>query len=134
MDETGLLTFVDRKKNIIRRSGENIAAAEVEACILGDSRVAQVAVIAAPDPVREEEVMACVVTKEGTEAGADLAEALFARCREALAYYKAPGWVLFLESLPVTGTQKIVKHRIFSEGEDPTTRPGALDFRDRKKR
>jgi crotonobetaine/carnitine-CoA ligase len=134
MDETGLLTFVDRKKNIIRRSGENIAAAEVEACIIGDPRVAQVAVLAVPDPVREEEVMACVVTKPGVAADEALAEEIFARCMDRLAYFKAPGWVLFVDALPVTGTQKVVKHQIFAEGEDPTARPGAFDFRAEKRR
>ncbi len=132
MDETGMLCFVDRKKNIIRRSGENIAAAEVEACIQGHPGVAQVAVLAVPDPLRDEEVMACVVAKDG--AGAALAEEIFARCREMMAYFKAPGWVLFVDALPVTGTQKVVKHRIFAEGEDPTARPGAVDFRERKRR
>ena len=57
----GMLCFVDRKKNIIRRSGENIAAAEVEAVLQADGRVAQAAVIAVPDELRQEEVMACIV-------------------------------------------------------------------------
>ena len=53
----GMLCFVDRKKNIIRRSGENIAAAEVEAVLQADERVAQAAAIAVPDELRQEEVM-----------------------------------------------------------------------------
>ena len=57
----GQLHFVDRRKNIIRRSGENIAALEVEATLAGHPAIQQVAIIAAPDPVRDEEVMACVV-------------------------------------------------------------------------
>jgi acyl-CoA synthetase (AMP-forming)/AMP-acid ligase II len=57
----GQLHFVDRRKNIIRRSGENIAALEVEAALAGHPAIQQVAVIAAPDAVRDEEVMACVV-------------------------------------------------------------------------
>ena len=56
-----MLYFVDRKKHIIRRSGENIAAAEVEATLQAHDGVAQVAVLAAPDGTREEEVFACVV-------------------------------------------------------------------------
>jgi crotonobetaine/carnitine-CoA ligase len=134
MDETGLLTFVDRKKNIIRRSGENIAAAEVEACIMGDARVAQVAVIAVPDPLRDEEVMACIVLKPEIEASPALAAEIFERCRDRLAYFKAPGWMLFVDALPVTGTQKVVKHRIFADGVDPTARPGIFDFTTRKRR
>src|SRR5262249_52789011 len=59
--EDGQLHFVDRIKNIIRRAGENIAALEVEAALTEHPAVAQVAVIAAPDPVRDEEVFACIV-------------------------------------------------------------------------
>ena len=59
----GMLHFVDRKKNIIRRSGENIAAAEVEAVLLTHPDVQQAAVMAVKDELREEEVFACVVLK-----------------------------------------------------------------------
>ena len=60
----GALHFVDRLKNIIRRAGENIAALEVEAAMAGHPAIAQVAVIAVPDAVRDEEVMACIVLTE----------------------------------------------------------------------
>ncbi len=132
--EDDTFIFVDRKKNIIRRSGENIAAAEVEACIAGDDRVAQVAVIAAPDELREEEVMACIVPMPECAGDEALADDLMALCLEKLAYYKAPGWWLFLDTLPTTGTQKVQKTEIFPKGEDPTKRPGIIDRRDRKKR
>jgi acyl-CoA synthetase (AMP-forming)/AMP-acid ligase II len=130
----GMLLFVDRKKNIIRRSGENVAAAEVEAVLQAHEAVAQVAVIAVPDEVREEEVMACVVPMPGVSVGAALADDLMRWSLERLAYFKAPGWILFVESLPTTGTQKVQKTQIFPRGEDPRRRRGALDLRDRKKR
>ena len=60
----GMLHFVDRKKNIIRRSGENIAAAEVEAVLLTHPDVQQAAVMAVKDALREEEVLACVVLSQ----------------------------------------------------------------------
>lgn len=131
-DETGMLYFIDRAKNIIRRSGENIAAAEIEACLQGHGRVAAVAVLALDDALRDEEVLACVVANG--EADAALAQALFDHCFERLAYYKAPGWLLFVDQLPVTGTQKIQKHRIFIQGEDPKDMPNMHDFRALKKR
>lgn len=134
MAEDGMLYFVDRKKNIIRRSGENIAAAEIEACLQVHEAVAQVAVLAAPDEIREEEVMACIVPMPRVAPEPALAEALFAWCFERLAYFKAPGWILFVEALPTTGTQKVQKTQIFRPGEDPRQRPGILDFRNRKKR
>src|SRR5712691_4637163 len=130
----GMLVFVDRKKNIIRRSGENIAAAEVEACLQAHEMVAQVAVLAAPDEVREEEVMACVVPVAGATADRALAEQLQDWSLKRLAYFKAPGWMLFVDRLPTTGTQKVQKTRIFPIGEDPRRRPTVLDLRERKKR
>ncbi|HRK19328.1 MAG TPA: AMP-binding protein [Hyphomicrobiaceae bacterium] len=133
-DTDGMLYFVDRKKNIIRRSGENIAAAEVEAVLQAHEKVAQVAVIAVPDELREEEVYACVVPMPGVRADSALLDDLLDWCGERLAYYKAPGWVLFLDTLPTTGTQKVQKTQIFAAGEDARTRPGAFDVRHRKKR
>jgi acyl-CoA synthetase (AMP-forming)/AMP-acid ligase II len=133
MDD-GMLVFVDRKKNIIRRSGENIAAAEVEAVLQAHDAVAQVAVLAVPDEVREEEVMACVVPMPGVTGDAALAERLVDWCLQRLAYFKAPGWLLFVDRLPTTGTQKVQKAQIFARAEDPRARPGVLDFRARKRR
>ncbi|HEX9818942.1 MAG TPA: AMP-binding protein [Methylomirabilota bacterium] len=130
----GMLYFVDRKKNIIRRSGENIAAAEVEATLQAHAAVAQVAVLAVPDEVREEEVMACVVPTAGVAADLALAHGLVDWCLDRLAYFKAPGWVLFVPSLPTTGTQKVQKAQIFPRDEDPRARPNTFDLRDRKKR
>jgi acyl-CoA synthetase (AMP-forming)/AMP-acid ligase II len=130
----GMLYFVDRRKNIIRRSGENIAAAEVESILQTHEAVAQVAVLAVPDELREEEVMACVVPMAGVRPDRAQAEVLVDWCRERLAYFKSPGWVLFVPSLPTTGTQKVQKAQIFPRGEDPRRQPGALDLRERKKR
>jgi crotonobetaine/carnitine-CoA ligase len=130
----GMLVFVDRQKNIIRRAGENIAAAEVEAVLQAHPAVAQVAVVAVPDELREEEVMACVVPMPDAVGDRPLGEALHAWVRDRLAYYKAPGWVVFLPALPTTGTQKVQKTRIFPPGEDPRRHPRAIDLRTRKKR
>ena len=137
-DESGMCFFVDRKKNIIRRSGENIAAAEIEACITSHDKVKQVAVLAAPDEVREEEVMACVIAKSADDV-ADaakrqaFAQALFDWCYERMAYFKAPGWVLFVDSLPTGTSAKVQKIHIFAPGTDPRQQPGAIDLRAQKK-
>lgn len=132
-DQTGMIYFVDRKKNIIRRSGENIAAAEVEAVLAGSPLVAQVAVLAVADPVREEEVLACIVLKPGFEETQESAKAIFTHCFERLSYFKAPGWVLFQKTLPTTGTQKVLKHKILTKDADPIAL-GGFDFRALKKR
>ena len=128
-----MLHFVERKKNIIRRSGENIAAAEIEAVLLTHPDVQQVAVMAVKDELRDEEVLACVVLKQPMERK-DAAMALFQHCNERLAYYKPPGWVHIVESLPTTGTQKIQKHTIYPAGTDPRTLPEIIDMRSLKRR
>jgi acyl-CoA synthetase (AMP-forming)/AMP-acid ligase II len=129
----GMLHFVDRKKNIIRRSGENIAAAEVEAVLLTHPDVQQAAVMAVKDELREEEVFACVVLKRKVP-DREAATALFQHCYERLAYYKAPGWIHVVDTLPTTGTQKIQKHSIYPGAVDPRSVAAVVDLRALKKR
>ncbi len=129
----GMLHFVDRKKNIIRRSGENIAAAEVEAVLLAHPDVQQAAVMAVKDELREEEVLACIVLKEVTSA-AGRAQEIFQHCLDRLAYFKAPGWIHIVETLPTTGTQKIQKHNVYPQGTDPRSIAGVVDLRALKRR
>lgn len=136
-DATGMLHFVERRKNIIRRSGENIAAAEVEAWLLTHPDVELAAVMAVPDDIREEEVLACVVLKPHARPPQDvdaLLRSLFTHCEAGLAYFKTPGWIWFTDQIPTTGTQKIQKHSIFAPGVDPRTLPGMHDLRAWKKR
>ncbi len=107
--ETGHLHFVDRKKNVIRRSGENIAAVEVEGVLVQHPAVKAVAVAAVPDPVRGDEVLACVVC-DALPARHDataLAQNIVAWSLKQLAYYKVPGYVAFVDALPLTATHKI---------------------------
>jgi acyl-coenzyme A synthetase/AMP-(fatty) acid ligase len=127
----GALHFVDRLKNIIRRSGENIAALEVEAALAGHPAIAQVAVIAKPDDVRDEEVMACVVLEPGANASRETALSIQDWCLERLAYFKAPGHVAFLASLPVTSTNKVQKAKLADFALDPAQ---SFDLRERKRR
>ena len=127
----GALHFVDRRKNIIRRSGENIAALEVEAALAGHPAIGQVAVIAKPDEVREEEVMACVVLNPGHSPSEAAAVAIQDWCLERLAYFKAPGHVAFLAELPVTSTNKVQKARLADFAVAPEH---SFDLRRRKRR
>ncbi len=127
----GQLHFVDRRKNIIRRAGENIAALEVEAAIAGHPAVRQVAVIAVPDEVRDEEVLACVVLADEAAPTADTAIDIQRWCLERLAYFKAPGHVAFIDELPTTSTNKVQKARLAEFPLDPQRR---FDLRARKRR
>jgi acyl-CoA synthetase (AMP-forming)/AMP-acid ligase II len=133
-DADGFLYFGERKKSIIRRSGENIAPAEIELVLYQNPLVRNVAVIAAADPVRGEEVMACIEPAEGVTASAETAGALFDWCFERLAYYKAPGYVAFFDRLPTTSTQKVQKAGLAALGRDPMSRQGVFDLRERKRR
>jgi acyl-CoA synthetase (AMP-forming)/AMP-acid ligase II len=99
------MCFVDRRKNVIRRSGENIASVEVESALRQHPAVAAVAVAPIADPVRGEEVFACIVARPPADAA--LAAEITAWCVERLAYYKAPGFIAFVAELPLTSTQKI---------------------------
>ena len=125
------LHFVDRRKNIIRRAGENIAALEVEAALAGHPAIAQVAVIATPDAVRDEEVMACVVLKSSHSGNQATAISIQDWCLERLAYFKAPGHVAFLADLPVTSTNKVQKAKLADFALNPAD---CFDLRERKRR
>lgn len=134
-DGDGILHFVERRKNIIRRSGENIAAAEVEAVLQMHPWVSLAAVVAVQDELRDEEVLACVVLKQDVTAdAAQAANVLFEHCSAQLAYFKAPGWMWFTDSIPTTQTQKLQKHQLFAAGTDPRTLPGMIDLRTLKRR
>ncbi|WP_428489874.1 AMP-binding protein [Rhodopila sp.] len=108
----GSLHFVDRRKNVIRRSGENIAAVEVESALRQHPSIADAAVAPIADALRGEEVFACIVPRG--EADAALARDIAAWCVERLAYYKAPGFIAFVAELPLTSTQKIQRGELRS--------------------
>jgi acyl-CoA synthetase (AMP-forming)/AMP-acid ligase II len=127
----GSLHFVDRRKNVIRRAGENIAALEVEAALAGHPAIAQVAVIAKPDEVRDEEVMACVVLNQNHPGNRETALSIQDWCLERLAYFKAPGHVAFLAELPVTSTNKVQKAKLADFVLNPAD---CFDLRERKRR
>jgi acyl-coenzyme A synthetase/AMP-(fatty) acid ligase len=103
----GCLHFVDRKKNVIRRSGENISALEVEEILRSCPDVQDVAVTAAYDEMRGDEVVACIVCAAGAGADAPAAARIVQWMLRRAAYYKAPGWVAFVAAVPTTATQKI---------------------------
>ncbi len=135
-DEEGGLHFVDRKKNVIRRSGENISAVEVEGVLLQHPRVAGVGVAAVPDEVRGDEVMACVIPRGALSEGeqAKLAHELVDFCLERLAYFKAPGFVAFCEQLPLTATEKIQRAKLSELARQRVSQAGTVDLRGMKKR
>lgn len=135
-DAEGSLYFVDRKKNVIRRSGENISAVEVESVLNQHPAVKASGVAATPDAVRGDEVMACIVTHAPVDAGgqAALAAQIVAHALSQLAYYKAPGYVAFVEALPLTPSQKIQRGELRALAQRLPGQPGCIDTRSLKKR
>jgi crotonobetaine/carnitine-CoA ligase len=89
-DERGLYYFAGRKKDIIRRSGENLAAAEVEEVLRAHPKVLEAAVIGVPDDLRGEEVKAFILPVEGESMASVPPAELAAWCAERLAGYKVP--------------------------------------------
>ena len=134
VDTDGDFHFVDRKKNVIRRSGENISAVEVEGVLLQHPRIAGVGVAAVPDEVRGDEVMACVVPRGAVEDQPALARELVELCLQKLAYFKAPGYIAFCDQLPLTATEKIQRARLGELARERVGSSGTLDLRSMKRR
>ena len=133
-DAEGSLYFVDRKKNVIRRSGENISAVEVESVLNQHPAVAASAVAATPDAVRGDEVMACIVLRAGRAADAATAQAIVQHALAQLAYYKAPGYVAFVDALPLTPSQKIQRGELRTLAQSLPGQAHCFDTRGMKKR
>jgi crotonobetaine/carnitine-CoA ligase len=110
-DEDGYFTFVSRKKEILRRRGENVAAAEIENVLLAHPSVLEAAAVGVPSALGEDDIEAFVAPRPGSTIDV---EALAAFCRERLADFKVPSKLHVRESLPKTATQRIAKHLLTS--------------------
>lgn len=106
VDPSGLFYYRGRIKDMIRRSGENVSAAEVESVIEAHADVSASAVLAEPDELRGEEVHAVVVLADGVPADA---ASLRRFCAERLAYFKVPRYWTFVSALPVTASERVSK-------------------------
>lgn len=132
----GSLFFVDRKKNIVRRSGENIAAVEVESVLRGHPDIRDVAVAPAPDELRGEEVLACIVPRGHVRNASRpaLAESIVRWALRELSYHKVPGWVAFVDQLPLTATEKLNRGELKSMARGMPGTPACIDTRLLKQR
>ena len=135
-DADGNFFFVDRKKNVIRRSGENISAVEVESVLNQHPAVKTSAVAATPDAVRGDEVLACIVLRETTDVAQReaVAASIVQHALAQLAYYKAPGYVAFVEALPLTPSQKIQRGQLREMAQSLPGQGHCIDTRSMKKR
>lgn len=119
LDADGFLYFVDRKKDMIKRAGENIASAEVERILNSHPGIAESAVVAVPDPIRQEEVKACIVLKNDTSRETVPPEELWEFCAGHLAAFKIPRYLDYREDLPKTPSSKVQKNILREEGLHP---------------
>jgi fatty-acyl-CoA synthase len=109
IDDEGYIAVVDRKKDMIKTGGENVASREVEEAIYRLPQVSEVAVVGIPHPRWVEAVVAVVVVKAGQsidEAG------LLAHCHQHIASFKAPKRVVFVDSLPKNPSGKLLKREL----------------------
>jgi crotonobetaine/carnitine-CoA ligase len=117
-DADGFYSFVDRKKDAIRRRGENITSGEVEMAVNAHPAVAENAVIAVPSDLGEDEVMACIVLHP--DAQLDFAE-LIAFLDERLPYFMVPRYLEVLPELPKTANEKVQKVELRRRGANGLT-------------
>ena len=112
MDENGILSIVDRKKEMILRGGYNVYPRELEEVIITHPAVSLVAVLGVPDDRLGEEVKAFIVKKKNAEITEDQ---MIEWCKGEIAPYKYPRYVEFREELPVGGTGKVLKRQLKEE-------------------
>lgn len=124
-DDEGFFYIVGRKKDMIRRSGENIAAREVESVLNAADAVAESAVVGVPDALRGEEVKAYLRLKPGFARSRETLDSVIATARQGLAEFKAPRFYVFVDDFPRTASLKIAKQRISAVAPDP--RAGSFD-------
>jgi crotonobetaine/carnitine-CoA ligase len=114
LDCDGYLFFVDRKKDAIRRRGENISSYEVEQIIGQHPAVLDVAAFAVASEMSEDEVMVSVVLRPGEPLGE---EELVRWCARQMAYFMVPRYIEFLPALPRTLTEKVEKYKLRAAAE-----------------
>ncbi|HEY3304317.1 MAG TPA: AMP-binding protein [Candidatus Binatia bacterium] len=117
IDDDGFLYFIDRKKDMIKRGDENVSAEEVERVLNSHPQIAESAVVGVADPIRQEEIKACVVLKPPATAETVSPEAIWSFCRERLAAFKVPRYIEYHDSLPKTSSVKVQKSLLREEAK-----------------
>jgi acyl-CoA synthetase (AMP-forming)/AMP-acid ligase II len=117
-DEDGYYFIVGRMKEMVKRSGENIAAREVEAVLNSLDDVLESAVVPVPDDRRGEEVKAYIRLQEGLTREACPPDRVIEHCARHLAAFKLPRYIEYVEDFPRTSSRKIAKQQLIKEGGD----------------
>ena len=109
IDDEGYISVVDRKKDMIKTGGENVASREVEEAIYRLPQVSEVAVVGVPHPRWVEAVIAVIVIKAGQSLET---EQVLGYCRDSIASFKAPKGVVFVDALPKNPSGKLLKREL----------------------
>jgi crotonobetaine/carnitine-CoA ligase len=109
LDEDGYLFFSDRKKEAIRRRGENISAYEVETILCRHQGVIEAAAVPVPSELGEDDVMVYVVRAPGADVSY---RELIEFCAQQMAYYMVPRYLRFVDELPKTPSEKVEKYKL----------------------
>jgi crotonobetaine/carnitine-CoA ligase len=117
-DEEGFFYFVDRKKDYLRRRGENISSFEMEAAFAVHPDLAEVAVHAVASDKGEDDVKVTAILRDGSTL---TAEALFQWATDAVPYYALPRYIEFRETLPKNPQGRVLKYELRAEGKTPLT-------------
>ncbi|TAN34622.1 hypothetical protein EPN29_02355 [bacterium] len=118
-DDRGFLYFNGRKKDIVRRGGENVAAAEVEQVLRSHPLVLEAAVVPVPDDVRGEEVKAFILLVEGATPDQFPPPKVVEYCAQRLARYKVPRYIEYRRTdFPRTPSMRVKKHALLEERRD----------------
>ena len=125
-DRDGYHFLLGRIKDVIRRSGENISASEIETTLEGMAEILEVAAVAVPDPARGEEVKIYVCLRPGCRVEDVPPSRIMAFSQERLARFKLPRYIEYVDSLPKTASGKIAKQDLRGTGKD--LRDGSFDL------
>jgi carnitine-CoA ligase len=115
-DPDGFLSFVDRKKDAVRRRGENVSSVELERIVMSHPQIAEAAVHAVSSALGEDDIKVCIVAPDRPAP-----EDLFTFFEAKLPYFAVPRYVEFRDELPKNGVGRVLKHQLRAEGITPMT-------------
>ena len=115
--EEGYFYFADRKKDVIRRRGENVSSIEVENVINAHPKVLESAIIGVPSELYDEDIKVYVITKPNETLDPI---GIIKWCKERLAYFKIPRYIEFRTEFPKTPTHRVEKYKLKGEKKDLT--------------
>jgi crotonobetaine/carnitine-CoA ligase len=129
-DPKGYFHWTGRLKDMIRRSGENISAVELEGVLLEHPKIKLATCLPVPDELRGEEVKAYIVLQDGESQDTVPPQAIVEFAKQKLAYFKVPRYIEYVADLPRTPSERIEKHKLIASKKN--LRTGSYDAVEKK--